>query len=314
MSFQDKINALWVEKYRPTELDEIVLPDDTKATVQKYIGKGIIPNLFLCSAAGQGKTSLAKMLAKNIFKVDYLYVNASDENNVNTVRNKISEFARTASFDGRFKIVILDECDNFASKDAQLLLRALMEEVSENTRFILTANHGNRVEDAIKSRCVELDITPPKSGVGKRVVEVLKKEGVSVGKEQLPLLKGLINRFYPDVRSIIKHLQECVDENGTLEVREFETAASFIETVVNKILEETPMELRKFIITHELDFGANYHELLYNLYKTIITTDKLDAARKAKWTITIAEYCARFSTAIDAELNATACLFSLCEN
>ena len=136
-----QINSDWTEKYRPQTIDDIVLSAEAKTLIEKYINEEIIDNLFLCSRPGQGKTSLAKLLAYNIFECDTLYVNASDENNVEVVRTKITGFARTRSSNGKFKIVILDEADGFANAQAQRILRALMEEVSENTRFIITANN-----------------------------------------------------------------------------------------------------------------------------------------------------------------------------
>lgn len=304
---------LWTEKYRPHDLESIVLPEKTRNLIEKYRGEGVIPNLFLCSPPGQGKTSLAKLLARNVFDVDYLYVNASDENNVDTVRNKISEFARTASLQGSFKIVILDECDNFASVSSQKMLRALMEEVSDTTRFILTANYSNKVIDPIKSRCVELDIVPDIAGVAKRLYYIMQQEGLTLKKEQGNRFLEMIKRFFPDVRNIISHLQNSVDKDGNLDIEEYSTPAEFLNSILSMVLENKPIELRKFIIENELQFGGNYVNLLNSFFRFIIENNSLDNARKAKWTIILADYCSRFSNAIDPELNASACLFTLCE-
>ena len=306
------VNMLWTEKYRPHSLEDIIIPEKTRRLVEKYKAEGAIPNLFLCSPPGQGKTSLAKLLAADVFDVDYLYVNASDENNVDTVRNKISEFARTSSLRGQFKIVILDECDNFASLSSQKMLRALMEEVSDTTRFILTANYSHKVIDPIKSRCTELDIVPDIQGIAKRLFCIIKEENIKVDEEQYPRILSLIKRFHPDVRTIISQFQNSVDRDGNLHIDPLDTPNEVLDTIITMVLENKPIELRRFVIEHELDFGSNYNLLLNNLYKVAITSPRLDDAKKAKWTITIAEYCARFSNAIDPELNAAACLFTLC--
>ena len=179
-----QIIADWTEKYRPSSLEDIVLPQEARHLIEKYVNEDIIDNIFLCSRPGQGKTSLAKLLAYNVFQADTLYVNASDENNVEVVRTKITGFSRTKSSNGKFKIVILDEADGFANIQAQRILRALMEEVSENTRFIITANNKNRIHDAIRSRCKFIDITPPKSDVIKRIVYILKSENVKIDAEK----------------------------------------------------------------------------------------------------------------------------------
>lgn len=305
-------NTLWVEKYRPHTLDDIVLPANTRKLVSKWVAEGIIPNLLLCSLPGQGKTSLAKLLAKEVFKVDYLYINASDENGVDAIRMKVSEFARTASFDGNFKIVILDECDNFPTPSAQKILRGLMEEVSSTTRFILTANYGHRVIDAIKSRCTILDMTPPRVEIAKRLYKIIQAEGVTLPNEQFPMLGKLIENFYPDMRSIISRLNDAVI-NGELDLRPYATNGALMSGVINLIQENKPIELRKYVIENELEFCSNYQGFLQDLYKAVMLDDNIEARIKAKWVICLGEYCSRFSNAVDPELNTAACLFSLCE-
>lgn len=303
--------TLWVEKYRPRTLDDIVLPEKTRTLISNWVAEGIIPNLLLCSLPGQGKTSLAKLLAKDVFNVDYLYLNASDENGVDTIRLKVSEFARTASFAGDFKIVILDECDNFPTPASQKILRGLMEEVSDNTRFILTANYGHRVIDALKSRCTTLDMTPPRVDIAKRLFSILKAEGIAIDSTQGPIIGKLIDACYPDMRAMISRLNTA-SSKGKLDLSLYPMNDEFVGVIIDKILENKPIELRKYIIEHELDFCSNYQGLLHDLYKVVMQSDKLPPALKAKWVITIGEYCSRFSSAIDPELNTSACLFTLC--
>ena len=306
-----QINSDWTEKYRPQTIDDIVLSTEAKTLIEKYINEDIIDNLFLCSRPGQGKTSLAKLLAYNIFECDTLYVNASDENNVEVVRTKITGFARTRSSNGKFKIVILDEADGFANAQAQRILRALMEEVSENTRFIITANNKNRIHDAIRSRCKMVDVTPPKEGVIRRVLQILSKEGVEMDKAvELPKLKSLIERFYPDVRRIIKNLQACVF-NGVLKLKDYAVDSMFIKNVLNYVLDQDYTELRRYIINNESMFNNDYASMIADFYHLIIDSDLVDDTVKPNWTIIIADYLYKFEEIIDPEINAFACLYKL---
>lgn len=301
----------WTEKYRPKSLEDIVLTAEARALIEKYIKDGIIDNLFLCSRPGQGKTSLAKLIAYNIFEADTLYVNASDENNVEVVRTKITGFARTRSSNGNFKIVILDEADGFANIQAQRILRALMEEVSENTRFIITANNKNRIHDAIRSRCKMIDITPPKDGVIRRILHILAAEGVEMDKnKELPKLKSLIERFYPDMRSIIKNLQSCVFD-GVLKLKDYNTDSWFIKEVLNYVLDKDYQELRRFIISNEDKFNNDYASMIADFYHLIIDSDLIDESIKPNWVIIIADYLYKFEEIIDPEINAFACLYKL---
>ena len=307
----NQIKSDWTEKYRPQILNDIVLSNDARQLIEKYINEDIIDNIFLCSRPGQGKTSLAKLLAYNIFQCDTLYVNASDENNVDVVRTKITNFSRTLSSNGKFKIVILDEADGFANAQAQRILRALMEEVSDNTRFIITANHKNRIHDAIRSRCKFIDITPPKQGVIKRIIHILKAEEIKINAErELPRLKTLIERLYPDIRSIIKNLQSCVFD-GELKLKDYSVDSIFIKKVLELVLEKNHSSLREYIISNESAFNNDYANFLNDFYHLIIDSELVDDEIKPNWTIIIADYLYRFEDIIDPEINAFACLFKL---
>lgn len=309
-------NSLWVEKYRPKNLKDMVISDETREIIENYISQGIIPNIFLCSRPGQGKTSLAKVLV-DIFDVDSLYINCSDDNNVDTVRNKITNFAKTLSTNGKFKIIILDECDGFANVQSQKILRSLMEEVSENTRFILTANFKNKIIEAIQSRCQFIDLNPKKADVARRVVEILKKERIPIVKEQFPLLSDLINRFFPDIRSIIKEIQNCVikneDNTSTLKLRAIISSDKVLKKILSSINNNKMIELRTYLIQNESDFNSDYVNLLYDFYKMIIVNEDLEDNTRIHFTITLADYLYKSSFIIDTEINTMACFFTLSE-
>ena len=303
-------HSIWLEKYRPQTLDDIALNPTARRTLEQFDKNGEFPNLFLCSRPGQGKTSLAKLLAYNVFGCDVLYVNASDENNVDTMRNKVTEFAKTMSTNGKFKTVILDECDGFATAQSQKILRVLMEEVSDTTRFIIVANSKEKIIEAIQSRCYFLDITPDKNEIGRRLCKILQAEGIEITEETLESLKQLIAWCYPDVRSMVKHLQiNCAD--GKFVLPKSIVDGSFVATLFDKLFTEEPLDIRTFVIQSEDMFNNDYSKLLGELYHLIIDSDKLDANAKMNWTIIISDYLAKMANSFDAELTFSACIFTL---
>lgn len=309
---QDILNTIWIEKYRPQNIEDIALKEETKNIIKKYISEGIIPNLFLCSRPGQGKTSLAKMLAYNYMKADVRYINASEQNNVDTVRGEIADFARTMPSPGKtFKIIILDEVDGFANQQAQKILRGLMEDAADNTRFILTANYSNKVIDAVKSRCTALDIKPDSKAVIKRCVDILQAEGVKGIKDNIHNLIGLVKKYYPDVRSIIKVLQSSVTVDGELNIKDYSVDAVFMSTLVDYIKGDNPIEIRNYLIDNETVYNSDHYSLITEFYHYIMSVDTVTDDIKAKWTLIAADAIAKFSLVVDPELNASSCFFRM---
>lgn len=199
-----KQHTLWIEKYRSQTLQQYIGNDAIKARIADCIAKNDIPHLIFAGSAGTGKTTLAKLIVKNI-QCDYLYINASDENGIDTIRDKVKGFASTASFQP-IKVVILDEAD-FLTQPAQAALRNLIEEYSAYTRFILTCNYVERLIEPLQSRCELHMLKPPSKGaVAKHIcTNILDVEKVLYEMEDIA---QVVNTFYPDVRSIIKVLQQ----------------------------------------------------------------------------------------------------------
>ena len=205
-------NTLWVEKFRPDTLDGYVGNESVISKVQLYLKNGDVPHLLFYGQAGTGKTTLAKIIAGNV-DADLMYINASDENNVETVRTKVKNFASTIGFK-RWKIVILDEAD-YMTPNGQAALRNLMETFSKTTRFILTCNYVEKIIDPIQSRCQVFGITPPnKKEVAKRIVEILKEQKIEFEMEDLVTL---INSGYPDIRRVLNSAQRQVID-GKLQI------------------------------------------------------------------------------------------------
>jgi replication factor C small subunit len=197
-------HTLWIEKYRSENLEQYIGNDAVKARIADCIAKNDIPHFLFAGTAGTGKTTLAKLIVKNI-KCDYLYINASDENGIDMIREKVKGFASTSTFQP-LKVVILDESD-FLTQPAQAALRNLIEEYSITTRFILTCNYIERLIEPLQSRCEFHLLKPPTKGaVAKHIcTNILDVEKVTYKMEDIA---QVVNAFYPDVRSIIKVLQQ----------------------------------------------------------------------------------------------------------
>jgi len=213
MSINEQLKNIWVEKYRPAKLADMVLSDSLRSFVQECQTKGEIPNMLLVGNAGTGKTTLAKVIVNEILDAQYLYINASEKNGIDEVRTSILSFAQTKSIDGKIKVIFLDEFDNFTDA-GQRALRNVMEEYAGNTRFILTGNYLHRIIQPIQSRCqVFTDFTPPIKEYAKRIVYILQNENITFDGEQVDRLKEVIRYNYPDLRRIINFVQRNIIDN-----------------------------------------------------------------------------------------------------
>lgn len=200
------MKQLWTEAYRPSDVDGYVFRDEAQRTqVKQWIKEGVIPHLLFSGAAGIGKTTLAKILIKqlNIDEYDVLEINASRENNVDTVRDRITNFVQTMPF-GKFKIVLLDEAD-YLSPNAQAALRGVMESYSDSARFILTCNYPHKIIPALHSRCQGFHIEKvDHTEFTARAAIVLVTEGVEF---DLDVLDSFVTTTYPDLRKCLNLLQ-----------------------------------------------------------------------------------------------------------
>ena len=212
-------HGLWVERYRPQDLSTYVGNEHLKSKVERFLDDGNIPHLLLYGRAGGGKTTLAKIIVNNT-ECDYLYINASDERNIDLVRDKLKTFASSVGFKP-MKVVILDEADYLNVNSAQPALRNLMETFSAHCRFILTCNYVEKIIDPIQSRCQTYKIIPPsKKEVAVHVKTILEKENISFDLDDLALV---VTAGYPDLRKVINELQRMsidgklsIDKDGML--------------------------------------------------------------------------------------------------
>lgn len=198
-----KEHDIWVEKYRPVTLEDYIGNEHIKEKIRVFLQNEDMPHLLLSGPPGTGKTSCAKLIT-NTFDFEMLYINASDENSVDVIRDKIKSFVSTISFN-KFKVVILDEAD-YVTIQAQAALRNLMETFSSHARFILTCNYLDRIIPAIQSRCQSFQIIPPnKKEVAERVVKILNNENITFDIKDVA---NFVNEGYPDIRKVINLCQQ----------------------------------------------------------------------------------------------------------
>jgi DNA polymerase III delta prime subunit len=264
-------NNLYVERYRPKTLTDIVLTNEERQYFESLKSKEEIPNLLFAGNPGTGKTTLSKIIANDILDCQYLYINASDENGIDTIRSKVIGFASTKSLDGKLKIVLFDECDAL-TLDSQKALRNVIEEYSHNTRFIFTCNYLFKVIPALQSRCQIFNLAPPLDGVLNRVVAILKHEGITVPDTEKPKLVELVRSGYPDLRRIINDIQKF-SYTGTLTIKDNQVKG-VANKVIDKIKGKVPsQELRKFVIEREQEFSGDYLQLLKEMFEVMFESD-----------------------------------------
>lgn len=303
-----KFNTLWCEKYRPKSLDSICLPKETREILESFKKKKDIPHLLFVSTPGTGKTSTAKIIVNDILGCDYLYINASDENGIDTIRHKIIGFSQTKSFDGGIKAVILDEADSL-TPDGSRALRNVMEEYADNTRFILTANYKHRIIDAIQSRCQTLYFNHNIEDVVTHCYKILAKEGVKLPEDQFSLFKNLIRANFPDFRKIINELQKS-STSGIVNIRNLNIPDQFIIDIWDQIMENDALSLRNYIIQNENTFQSDYHTLLKALMNHLLG-QKVDEIKKKEGIMILGHHMDRHSHVIDVEINSFVCMVAL---
>lgn len=289
-------HSLWVEKYRPQTLAEYVGNETVKETIQQYLDNNDIPHLLLHGKAGTGKTTLAKLIV-NTIKCDHMIINASDENNVDTVRNKVKNFASSMGFAG-FKVIILDEFD-YMTPNAQAILRNLMETFSKHCRFILTCNYHEKIIDPIKSRCQTFAITPPtKKDVAIQVTRILDAEKI---KYDLKNVADIISSYYPDIRRILNTCQ-LQSAKGELKVDHQIMVESNFQTKLVDLLKANDdkrnmfMNIRQAVADNRLN---DYSEMYSMLYSRV---DEYAAGNTANVILTIAEGLSKDALVVDKEI------------
>ena len=299
-------NSLLVEKYRPSTLENYVGNENIKKSIAKYLDQNDIQNLIFYGPAGTGKTTLAKIIVKNL-DCDHLYINASDERGIETIRDKVQGFASVASFKP-LKVVILDEAD-FLTIQAQASLRNIIETFSRTTRFIMTCNFVERIIDPLQSRCHVLKIVPPtKKDVARHLAWVLDQEKI---RYEMQDLVPLINQYYPDLRKCINTIQLSTMDNDLRLDQSILVSSNYIDKVINALSEGSKFnkidcykDIRQIIADANVD---DFDELFRALYTR--ASDYLEH-KEGTATILINEHQYKANFRIDKEIN----IMSLIQN
>ena len=290
------LHTLWVEKYRPQNLDKYIGNEHLIEKAKVWIESGDIPHLLLYGKAGTGKTTLAKMLTNSI-DCDYLYINASDERKLEMVREKVKSFASTIGFKD-MKVIILDEAD-YITPTSQAALRNVMETFSKHCRFILTCNFVERIIDPIQSRCQSFQIIPPsKKEVAIHLSNILKEETIDYSNDNVV---SLVQSGYPDIRRVINSAQRQVVD-GKLVVDEQALVENDYKLSLIKILKEDSKKdafknIRKLLADSKVTDFADGFRLLYD------TLDEWAVGHTAECILTLAEGQRDDIVVVDKEIN-----------
>ena len=301
-----EFDKIWVEKYRPTKLDDLILDEQSLRVVSQF--KDEIPNLLFTGNPGTGKTTLARIIVNDILGCNYLYINASDESGIDTIRHNITNFAQTKSFDGGVKVVILDEADGLTSQ-AQGALRNTMETYAKYCRFILTANYKHKIIPALQSRCQSLDLKPVIDQAVKRCYSILQQEEVVVSDVQKKEFVMLVKRYFPDLRKTINELQKSVI-NSELHIINSTADEALLKSIFEKITTGKSLELRKHLIESEDRFQGDYDTLMANFLDHLYE-QPMDDMKMKEMIAVIADHLYKSAMVLDKEINAFACWVNL---
>jgi replication factor C small subunit len=303
---EEKTNhSLWVEKYRPAKLEDYVGNEHLKNKVAGYIESEDVPHLLFFGKAGTGKTTLAKLIVNSI-ECDYMVLNASDENNVETVRTKVKNFASSIGFK-KYKIIILDEFD-YMTPNAQAILRNLMETFSRHCRFILTCNYIEKIIEPIQSRCQTFQIVPPtKKDVAIQMSKILKAESVEFDPKDLV---PIIDSSYPDIRKIINTCQ-LNSLKGKLQLDVQNLLDNDYKLKVLEILKSNDDKRNKYMKIRQTIIDAkttDFTDLFTLLYDKV---DEYAAENTSNVILVLGDAVAKSAVAIDKEIVAAATMIQI---
>ena len=300
---------LWVEKYRPKKLKDCILPSSLKETFEEVLQTGELPNMLFTGTAGLGKTTVAKALCQEL-NLDWILINGSEEGNIDTLRNKIKQFASTVSLQGGVKVVILDEADYLNAQSFQPALRGFIEEFANNCRFILTCNFKNRIIEPLHSRCGVYEFNTNKKALAelsahfmKRLVWILEQENINFDKQ---VLAELIIRFAPDWRRVINECQRYglsghID-SGILSV----LSNNSINDLVGYLKAKDFKKMRAWV-TNNMDTDTS--GIFRKIYDSM--TETISPASVPRAVLILADYQYKDAFVADHELNIVACMTEL---
>jgi len=303
-------HLLWTEKYRPRTVEECILPERLKAVFQQYVNQKEMPNLLLAGGAGVGKTTIAKAMCNEI-GCDYMVINGSDENGVDTIRVKIKNYASSVSLSGGRKVIILDEAD-YLTPNAQAILRNAIEEFAANCSFIFTCNYKNKIIDPLHSRCAVIEFNLKNgekaqmaSAFFKRITHILGTEKVEFDEK---VIAEVVKKHFPDFRRVINELQRY-SKLGKIDVGILSQIGDIsISQIVKHLKEKDFTSVRKWAATSEID-NTTFFRKLYDALYDIAKPQSIPQA-----VLILADYQYKQAFVADHELNLVACLTEIMAN
>ena len=297
---------LWVEKYRPKDIESCILPKNLKDSLNDFVNQKQLGNLILSGPPGVGKTSAAKAMLDEIGATN-MVINGSEESGIDVLRTKIKNFASTVSLEGGRKYIILDEADYLNAQSTQPALRGFMEEFHKNCGFILTCNYKNRLIPPLHSRCSVIDFSIPKSEKQKlaseffkRVIEILAEENITYNKK---VVAELINKYFPDWRRVLNELQRY-SVSGTIDAGLLVNIAEInIRELMESMKRKEFTNVRKWVVDNlDNDPSRMFRRIYDNLY------DYVDGSSIPHIVIILGEYQYKAAFVADQEINLMACL------
>ena len=296
---------LWVEKYRPQTISECVLTTDLYKTFTQIIEQGEIQNMMFTGTAGTGKTTVARALC-NVLDLDYIIINGSEESGIDTLRNKIKQFASSVSLSGGYKVVILDEADYLNPQSTQPALRGFIEEFSANCRFILTCNFKNRVIEPLHSRCSVIEFAIPKKereaiagSFMTRIMNILKAEVINYDEQ---VIAELIMKYFPDFRRTINELQRYATF-GKIDSGILVNATDItINTLMDSLRLKDFKKMRQWVADNiDIEPASMFRKMYDNM------NEHVEPASIPQMVLILADYQYKNSFVADHELNMVAC-------
>lgn len=305
---QDREHIVWMEKYRPEKIDDCILPQNLKDTFKGVVNSGELPHMLLCGTAGVGKTTVAKALCKEL-DYDYIMINASDDRNIDTLRTTVKQFASSLSFNGKRKVIILDEADYLNPQSFQPALRGVMEEFSKNCSFILTCNFKNKIIDPLQSRCsvkeFRISKTERKSIIEscyRRVVKILDAEKIEYDSKALA---AVVVKYFPDFRRLLNELQSFSKQHGKIDEGILTFAGEINITRLYKSLKDKDyVAVREWVVENSDNDPTRIYRKLYDHLRDNLKPNSIPTA-----ILIIAKYMANMVS--DHEINLMACLIEL---
>ena len=297
---------LWVEKYRPQTLTECILPSQLKQDFSQILKQKELQNMLFTGTAGTGKTTVAKALC-NELNLDYIIINGSEESGIDTLRNKIKQFASSVSLEGGYKVVILDEADYLNPQSTQPALRGFIEEFSANCRFILTCNFKNRIIEPLHSRCSVVEFAIPKGEKEAMATHFMQRLQHILGIENIEyeneVLAELIMKYFPDFRRSINELQRYsvsgkIDSGILVNVNDIS-----VNDLMNHLKIKDFRKMRQWVANNiDIEPAAMFRKIYDN------ATEYVDPQSIPQLVLILADYQYKDSFVADHELNMVACL------